>query len=175
MSDLRAVTYVYAYCGGCGHEMEANSPRHSVPVKCPRCGKDNVCMGVHALPENLVWCDANPRQYNICGGEKQIKVYLRAATGEHCGVTFPPDNVPDCEGDPVEVGGVVLAAIDRHFLYYGGKEKVVAVVAAMKAASDLSDENRRVNELQKARKALVFAIYEYDCAAMVEEVAPCQP
>ena len=113
------------------------------------------------MPVNKAWCDDSPHQYNLCGFEKQIQVYLVAATGEQVGHCMNLDYVPDCDDDPISVARAVLEICNTKYLYCGGKDRIVAVLAAMEKAKDVSEKNRAANRLHELRKRIVCDIVEY--------------
>lgn len=160
LADALPRTYVDWHCPECGYEHETDGhPRQ--PGKCSECGTEwRIRRGPKRLPVNRAWCDDEPKQYDICGGDKQVQVYLHAATGEHVGVVLAPEYVPDCDDDPVAVAEATLGAVHR-YLYYGGKEKVEKVVAAMVACADESDANADRNRLHELRETLVRGAMEY--------------
>lgn len=154
-------TYVDWHCRKCGNTHEATGPTSSYPCKCPACGEAQTQRGFPVLPVNKAWCDSSPRQYNLCGGEKEIQVYLVAATGERAAHAMNPDHVPDCDDDPITVARAVLDICNTKYLYCGGKDRIVAVLAAMEKCEDMSEKNRASNRLHELRKRIVCAVAEY--------------
>lgn len=118
------------------------------------------------MPVNKAWCDSSPRQYDLCGGEKEIQVYLVAATGERAGHSMRPDYVPDCDDDPIAVARAVLEVCNTKYRYCGGKDRIVAVLAAMEKAKAVSDANQTANRLHELRKRIVCDVAEY--AGLIE-------
>jgi len=154
-------TYVDWHCRKCGHTHEATGPTSSCPCKCPACGEEETQRGFPVLPVNKACCDRSPRQYNLCGGEKEIQVYLVAATGERAGHCMDPNYVPDCTDDPIAVARAVLDICNTKYLYCGGKDRIIAVLAAMGKAEAVSETNRAVNRLHELRKRIVCDVAEY--------------
>ena len=101
-------------------------------------------------------------QYDLCGGNKQIQVYLQAATGERAGFSMDPDWVPDCDDDPIEVARAVLNICETKYLYCGGKDRVENALRAMEACQELSEKNARVNRLHELRRRIVCDAAEYN-------------
>ena len=164
------ITYIDCSCRSCGYERESDHPRHSYPVKCPACGEDNMMSGFVGLLTNRATCDSEPKQYDLCGGDKTIQVYLWAATGERAGISMAPEYVPDCDDDPISVADSVLDYVNK-CLYYGGKEKVELVVTAMKACQEMSDRNYCENRIKELRRDLVLSWYEYNALSEQSEEA----
>jgi len=165
-------TYIDWHCAACGHEHEARAYGGPIPVTCPQCGVTNKARrGYPILPTNEAWCDDRPRQYSISfGGEKEIQVYLRAATGEKIGHTMNPDWVPDCGDDPIAVARAVLAICKDRYIYCGSTPHVEKVLAAMEACQELSEANRRANRIHELRRQIVLGLAEYeDLVAEPEE------
>jgi len=160
-------TYVDWHCRKCGHEHEATGPSYSYPVACPKCGEKEVQRGHPVLPTNRAWCGSYPRQYTLCGDEKEIQVYLVAATGERAGHAMNPDWVPDCDDDPIAVAHAVLDICNTKYMYCGGKDRIVAVLAAMEKCAEMSEKNRASNRLHELRKRIVCDVAEY--SDLIEE------
>lgn len=163
-------TYVDWFCSKCGYEHERSNPSYSIPIDCPECKAERaVRSGYPRLPVNQASCDSTPKQYDWCGGPKQIQVYLQAATGERTGHAMDPDWVPDCDDDPIDVARAVLKICETKYLYCGSKNQIKQVLAAMEACQAVSNQNKKSNHLHELRKQIVCGICEYN-SLLEEEV-----
>lgn len=164
-------TYVGWHCPKCGYEHEATQLVLSYPGQCPVCGDQGIRAGHAVLPVNAASCDPEPRQYSWTGGPKEVQVYLYAATGEHAGMAMDPGCVPDCTGNPIAVAESALRICDTKYVYYGNRDRVAAVLEAMKACEALSERNARANRLHELRRLIVCGMQEYTAliAAAEEE------
>lgn len=154
-------TYVDWYCKNCGHEHETNQPFYSYPVTCPSCEEKSIRRGPPVLATNMVYCDSEPQQYSFSSDDKQIQVYMRSLTGKSCGVTLDPENLPDCDNDPIEVVQEVLSILNR-YIYTSAKERVEVVLNDMISHKEESDKNAALNRIHELRKSIVLDTLEYD-------------
>lgn len=154
-------TYVDWHCTNCGHEHETNQPFYSYPATCPSCGEKSIRRGTPVLPTNKVYCDSEPHQYSFTSDDKQIQVYMRSLTGKSCGVTLDPENVPDCDNDPIEVTKKVLSILER-YIYTSAKERVEVVLNDMIAHKEESEKNSALNRIHELRKFIVLNVLEYE-------------
>lgn len=70
--------------------------------------------------------------------------------GKCAGMTFDPDDVPDCDQPPLEVAKEVLARLKKYF-FSSNLPKVQAVADAMEACHTESERNRISNRLNEIR------------------------
>ena len=154
-------TYVNWHCTNCVHENETNRKSYSYPTTCPSCGEKSIRRGHPVLPTNRVYCDTEPHRYSIGSDDEKIQVYLRSIAGESCGVVLDPDNVPDCDNDPIEVTKEVLTILNR-YIYTSAKERVEVVLNDMIAHKEQSEINERLNRIHELRESIVHNVLEYE-------------
>ncbi len=160
-------THIDWHCRACGFEHESDRPLYSYPVKCPECGAERITTGFKRRPANRVECDSTPTQYDRCGGDRQIQVYLFALTGEQASFCFDPDDVPDCDDAPEVVADEVLREVEAYF-FSTSKENIRTVCAIMHACTEESDRNAGYNRMMELRKVMVAARHEYKYLAVDE-------
>lgn len=154
-------TYVNWHCTNCGHENETNRKSYSYPATCPSCGEKSIRHGHPVLPTNRVYCDSEPRRYSFTSSDEEIQVYMISITGKRCGVVLDPDNVPDCDNDPIEVAKEVLSILNRH-IYTSSKERVEVVLNDMIAHKEESEKNAVLNRIHELRESIVHDVLEYE-------------
>ncbi len=159
---MTPTTYIDCYCSLCGFQHETTRPYCCHPCQCPGCGKDTIQHGFRVLPTNQVRRDKEPKRYDLLSGEKEIQVYLQAATGERCGVTMRPEYAPDCNDDPIAVAKVALTILETKYLSCSAIGRVRAEVSAMEKCAELSEQNARSNRINELRKSIVCDIAEYE-------------
>ena len=75
---------------------------------------------------------------------------MQSMDGKCAGMTFDPDEVPDCDQEPLEVARAVLACLKKYF-YSSNLPKVQAAVDAMEACHEQSEKNRVINRRNEIR------------------------
>ncbi len=146
-------THIAWHCRSCGHNQEERRLSGSYPVNCSECGKPEVQRYHKNLPTNRVWCDSSPQRYDLCSNKREIQVYLRSMDGKAAGLTFDPDEVPDCDQDALDVAKEVLSAVQK-YLYSSSLPKIKETVAAMEACHEASEKNRTINRRNEIRREL---------------------
>jgi len=155
-------TYIDWYCPDCGLKHTTNKRSFSYPCNCPKCGKNRITFGFPLLPVNKAWCDKTPQQYNLLSNQKDIQVYLQAATGERVGYVMDPDWVPDCNIAAYIVAEEVIKICETKFLFSTQLDQLKKVLAAMNKCKMLSYENERINRLNELRRSIILDRIEYN-------------
>lgn len=76
---------------------------------------------------------------------------MRSMDGKCAGMTFDPDDVPDCDQEPLDVAKEVLARLQR-YLYSSNLPRVKEVVESMEACHEASEKNRTANRRNEIRR-----------------------
>lgn len=71
--------------------------------------------------------------------------------GKAAGMSFDPDDVPDCDQDALQVAKEVLARVQK-YLYSSNLPRIKEVVAAMEECHVESEKNRAINRRNEIRR-----------------------